>query len=144
MYLLTICSLHPAIHPPSQNLTTTLQRNQSPTQTTQTIHPPIHPPTQIVLGKQYVPSEMADLSRLFNTWVMGLFTVAPFDLPFLPFLKYPRALRAREVWRVCSGCCAGLDGAREGVLWCCGWLLRGVGRGAGGRACAFVLLGGCL
>lgn len=56
---------------------------------------PTPPPgAQVVLGKRYAPAEVAELSRLFNDWVMGLFTVAPFDLPFLP---YSKALRAREV-----------------------------------------------
>jgi hypothetical protein len=66
---------------------------------------------QIVLGKRFTPPEIAELSALFNTWVGGLFTVAPFDLPFLPFGK---ALRAREVrvwpdWRRqgCGGGCGG-------------------------------------
>ena len=56
-------------------------------------HFPYAPP-QVVVGRRYSPDEIAELSALFNAWVAGLFTVAPFDLPFLP---YSKALRAREV-----------------------------------------------
>ncbi|KAI8472759.1 MAG: cytochrome P450 [Monoraphidium minutum] len=48
---------------------------------------------QVVLGRPYSRAEIAELSSLYKAWLGGLFTVAPFDLPFLP---YSRALRARE------------------------------------------------
>lgn len=63
---------------------------------------------QVVLGKRYSPEEVAEMSRLFNTWISAMLTLLPFNLPFLPFGK---ALTARKVGAVCPHMCRKTDTA---------------------------------
>lgn len=47
----------------------------------------------MVLGQTYTSQEILELNNLFKAWLGGLFTLLPYDLPFLP---YGAAMRARE------------------------------------------------